>query len=503
MCPGEAAETLPELLAKLAGSSPSAPALHFGARTVTFGELEARAAALAGGLQARGIGRGDRVALWLPNCPEWLELHFALARLGALTVAVNTRFRAHEVEDVLVRSEAAAVAIAPGFKDIDFEGILAGIDAPALRLRVGGEEYEELAAGAPAADRAEPGAACVVFTSSGTTGRPKLVVHSQRGVAAHAQAVADGFGYREPGTVALGMLPLCGVFGYDSVLGALAGGAAVVQQAVFDGEEAAGLAARHGATHANGSDGMVLRLLAAGPPPSLRTIGFAAFDGPARRVIDAADALGITAYMCYGSTEVQALLAHAPADGTPERRALAGGVPVSPETTVRAGEDGELEVRGPSVMAGYLDDDAAPAFTPDWFVRTGDVGELTDDGFVFASRRGDVLRLGGFLVNPQEIEDFLLEDDAIAAASVVAAEADGALRAVAFVVGEADERETIERCRTQLASYKVPRRVLVLDELPTTDGPNGRKVQRAELRRHAAEALQESNGRSTHAGTHA
>jgi fatty-acyl-CoA synthase len=499
--PGEA-ETLPGLSAELAGRMAAAPALHFGARTVAFGELDERAAAIAGGLEALGIGAGDRVALWLPNCPEWLELHLALARLGALTVAVNTRFRAHEVEDVLVRSRAAAVAIWPGFKDIDFEGILAGIDGPDLRLRVGGGEYERLAAHAPAEDRSAPDAPCVAFTSSGTTGRPKLVVHAQRGVVAHARAVAEGFGYREPGTVALGMLPLCGVFGYDSALGALAGGAAVVQQAVFDGEEAARLAARHGATHANGSDGMVLALLAAGPPPSLRTIGFAAFDGPARRVIDAADERGITAYMCYGSTEVQALLAHAPADATPKRRALAGGVPVSPDTTVRVNGDGELEVRGPSAMAGYLDDDAAPAFTDDGFVRTGDLGELTDDGFVYFSRRGDVLRLGGFLVNPQEIEDFLLEDEAITAAAVVAADDDGRARAVAFVVGDADEPGTIERCRAQLASYKVPRRVVVLDELPTTDGPNGRKVQRAELRRHAAEALQERNGRSTHAGTH-
>jgi fatty-acyl-CoA synthase len=492
------AETLPGLLAELATA---APALHFGERTITFAELEARAAAVAGGLDAMGIGAGDRVALWLPNCPEWLELHFALARLGALTVAVNTRFRAHEVEDVLVRSEAAAVALWPGFKDVDFEGILAGIDAPARQIRVGGEEYERLAAHAPAGDRSWPDAWCVAFTSSGTTGRPKLVVHAQRGVVAHARAVADGFGYREPGTVVLGMLPLCGVFGYDSALGALAGGAAVVQQAVFGGDEAAALAARHGATHANGSDGMAMRLLAAGPPLSLREIGFAAFDGPARRVVDVADACGITAYMCYGSTEVQALLAHAPADGSPERRALAGGRPVSPETTVRVGDDGELEVRGPSVMAGYLDDDAAPAFTADGFVRTGDLGELTDDGFLFSSRRGDVLRLGGFLVNPQEIEDFLLEDEAIAAASVVAAEHDGAPRAVAFVVGEADETRTIERCRAQLASYKVPRRVLVLDELPTTDGPNGRKVQRAQLRRRAAEALQDTEGRSTNART--
>ena len=149
------------------------------------------------------------------------------------------------------------------------------------------------------------------------------------------------------------MLPLCGVFGYDSALGALAGGAAVVQLPVFDGARAAELAARHGATHANGSDGMLLRLFAADPPPRLRAVGFAAFDGPARRVIDAADALGITAYMCYGSTEVQALLAHAPADGTPERRAIAGGRPVSGETEVRVRSVDEDRLLGSARRASW------------------------------------------------------------------------------------------------------------------------------------------------------
>ena len=86
-----------------------------------------------GGLAELGIGRGDRVALWLPNCPEWLVLHLALARLGALSVAVNTRFRAHEVQDILTRSEATALALWPGLKD--FEAILEEVDAPATILR--------------------------------------------------------------------------------------------------------------------------------------------------------------------------------------------------------------------------------------------------------------------------------------------------------------------------------------------------------------------------------
>jgi fatty-acyl-CoA synthase len=206
-------------------------------------------------------------------------------------------------------------------------------------------------------------------------------------------------------------------------------------------------------------------------------------------VVDAADEAGTTAYMCYGSTEVQALLAHAPVDGTPERRAVAGGRPVHPDTRVRVSEDGELEVRGPSVACGYLGDDELE-LTPDGFLRTGDLGRTTDDGFVFEGRRGDALRLGGFLVSPREIEAFLEQDEAVEQAAVVAVEHEGTQRPVAFVVGVPDEDRLIDRCRAQLASFKVPRRVIALDALPVTESANGRKVRRAELRRIAAESLQ-------------
>jgi fatty-acyl-CoA synthase len=309
-------------------------------------------------------------------------------------------------------------------------------------------------------------------------------VHTQRTITRHARAVASGFGYDAPGTVVLGMLPLCGVFGYDSALGALAGGAPVVLLERFDGERAARLIERHGVTHANGSDTMLLRVLAAAPDPPLREAGFAAFDTDPRRVIEAADEAGTTAYMCYGSTEVQALLAHAPVDGSPERRAVAGGRPVHPETRVRASDDGELEVRGPSVACGYLGDELV--LTPDGFLRTGDLGRITDDGFAFEGRRDDALRLSGFLVSPREIETFLEQLDGIAQAAVVAT-GEGV---VAFVVGDPDEQRTIEHCREQLASFKVPRRVIALDALPVTESANGRKVRRAELRRLAAESLQ-------------
>src|SRR3954465_9190576 len=143
------AETLPGLLGELAGRYHDAPALVHGGEATTFAQLEERSARVAGGLRELGVQRGDRVALWLPNRPEWLELHLALARLGALTIAINTRFRAHEVRDILERSEARALAFAPGFKGIDFEGILAHAGAPELLIRVGDPDYDVLRAAEP------------------------------------------------------------------------------------------------------------------------------------------------------------------------------------------------------------------------------------------------------------------------------------------------------------------------------------------------------------------
>jgi fatty-acyl-CoA synthase len=146
-------------------------------------------------------------------------------------------------------------------------------------------------------------------------------------------------------------------------------------------------------------------------------------------------------------------------------------------------------VRGPNVMAGYLGDDSAP-FTADGFVRTGDIAEPADDGgFVYVARSGDALRLGGYLVAPREIEAFLEELDGIEAAQVVGAEADGRTRAVAFAIGDFDEEAVLERCRAELARFKVPGRVIALDAFPTTPSANGERVRRSELRSRAASVL--------------
>src|SRR5262249_11143796 len=120
------------IAALLDGAPPDRPALIAGDRVINYGSLARESRCIAGALAALGIGAGDRVAVWLPNVPEWLGLYFALSRLGAIAVAVNTRFRSAELGDILARSGCRALALDPGFRRGDFAGILAGVDPGAL-----------------------------------------------------------------------------------------------------------------------------------------------------------------------------------------------------------------------------------------------------------------------------------------------------------------------------------------------------------------------------------
>jgi fatty-acyl-CoA synthase len=475
-----------------------------------FADLSEGYAAL---LARQGIGVGDRVALWLPNCVDYLALIFAAARLGALAVHVNTRFRTVEVGYLLARSRASVLVTTWGFAPVDFPKLLGGIaaeDRAALHCVIGRDATAHDVAGLPVVpleaagqigDFATPDTPCLTFTTSGTTSGPKLVLHHQRSIASHACDVAAVLATDVAGSSLLAAVPLCGTFGLSITLGALAGGAHIVLMPQFDGDEAQALIRRHGVTHTGGSDDMLGRIAEAAvgrPFDTLRFTGFASFTPTAAASVAAAEALGMKPRGLYGSSEVQALFAIAPDD----RRTSDGGVPVSSKTEISIrdpdsgapvtdGEDGELCLRAPSFFAGYLDnaEATARAFTPDGFFKTGDLARRANPGFIFKSRIGDSLRLGGFLVNPEEIEGFLQSLPGVAEAQVVAAEHDGNRVPVAFIRAalNADPQEStiLAACRASLARYKQPARVITLDAFPVTESPNGVKIQRVKLREMA------------------
>ena len=512
--------TLTDLIETTAARRPDAPALP----GLTWAEAAAAVRRLAGGLARQGIGPGDRVAVFLPNRPGFLLLLLALARRGACAVLLNTRFRAAELGPLLARAKPSAIAVARDFAAVDAATVLADVPAEArasLRCAIGvdalgagdllGLPVYPLAAlmtGAEAPDAAAEDADCLTFTTSGTTAGPKLVLHRQRSIARHARDVAARIGTDAPGAAFLAAVPLCGTFGLAAAMAALAGGAAIHPMERFDAAAADADIRRAGITHLVGGDDLLLSLAeaAAAPYAPFAFTGFANFHGKADRVMAESARLNLAARGVYGSSEAQALFALQDPHGA--HAMVGGGTPASAEAAFRVAADGALWLRGPSLFDRYLGDEAATArawlqaplthprgsaASPPsggegqergWFV-SGDLAEVQPDGgFGFVTRAGDALRLGGFLVAPEEIESFLLTQPGIRAAQVVAH--DG--RAVAFVIaGDGfDEAATLAACAGRLARFKLPRRIVVLDAFPMTDGPNGRKVQRAKLREMAA-----------------
>ena len=541
-------QTISAMLSDVRRRAPDATAVAYRGRRITFAGLDGAARRAARGLSELGVGHGDRVALWLANCPAYLVLWLAAARLGAITVAVNTRFRAVEVADIVRRSGAKTLALWPGFRGIPFLDILGETDptalerletlivheeeapgdgappaAPALPASLGGcrrVRFADLLERPPLdEDRAAPADGSNIFTTSGTTRAPKFVLHSHASVTAHARTMAHALGYaadRDGG--ALGVLPLCGVFGFCQMAAALAGGSTLALASAFDAVEAVRLVDEHRVRCLNVTDDMVMAMFDATPRdvalPSVEACGFAAFAAQPDALLARAEARGLPLVGLYGMSEVQAFFSRQPLDAAPERRLVGGGVPLDPAARVRvrdpesgrllpAGESGEIELAGPSLMREYFENPGATEETMsvDGFVRSGDLGHLTGDGgFVYLARMGDAMRLGGFLVSPAEIEGHLNEHPAVRGAQVVGVDTDRGPRPVAFVTlasdAAFDEEALRDHCGRSLARFKVPARVFAVAEFPTTKSANGTKIRRAELRRMAEERVGSSALRS-------
>ncbi|WP_339031266.1 AMP-binding protein [Bradyrhizobium symbiodeficiens] len=513
-------------LQSLIRSEPVAdPAFVCDGTPVSRAEFTERIEQTAAWLAAQGIGRGDVVAVWLVNRIEWLALLFAAARCGAIVAAVNTRYRSAEVAHLLRLSGARLMVVEATFRAIDFAAILSDVakdEVPALqRLAVVGADaipahwpcvrfdaFDTNYPPAPAQDEVD--LPVLLYTTSGTTKGPKLVAHSQRTLATHANSVARALQLDPQRHALLAMLPFCGTFGMTSLLGFVAAGATVHVLDAFEAAPALEILSTQGITHAFGSDEMFRRILALTdaprPFPHLEVCGFAAFQPGWRELAAEAEARGLPLFGLYGSSEVQALFSIArPGDAFADR-IEGGGWPMSADAKVRVrdtetgelaapGASGEIEINAPSRFLGYFKNPDAThdAFTADGFFRTGDIGRLRGDGsFVYETRAGDAMRLGGFLVAPGEIEDELKSCIGVADAQVVAVDLKGQARCVAFVIpaNETPMQETlIAHLRDRLAGYKVPARLYVVEAFPVTDSANGVKIQRARLRAMAMERI--------------
>jgi fatty-acyl-CoA synthase len=532
--PGALPADLPDLVGRLARRDPDVTAVldttpDGAMHAVTRGELWRRVRALAEELREHGVGAGDAVAVWMPNWSDALVWQCAVAARGAHVVGINTRYGVEEASHVLERARPRLVALAQRFHGLDLlDRLHAAVEhsgvvpAVAVVTGPGGPAPDvggcDVGAGAwtprrddgPELDRSDPGALAVAFTTSGSTGLPKLAAHTGAAVLAHAVADAAVLGLGE-GDVVLGALPLSGVFGYNAVMAGLAAGATALLEPVFDADRVLDHIAAHRVTHLASGDDLVLRLHEAWSArprdlSSWRWWGVADFQGRSSEMAAWLRDEGVRVAGVYGSSEVFALTATWPADEPAPACWAGGGRVVHPDIAVRVadpdtdavlepGREGEIQFRGTNVVDAYLGAAVPDPRTADGWFRSGDLGVLVDEGaFVYVCRRGDALRLRGFLVDPAEIELRLGEHPDVATAKVVGvAGEDGGTRAVGFVVpvpGRSPAGEDLVAwCREALAAFKVPAAVQVVDAMPTTSGTNGTKIKAAELRRWAQRAL--------------
>ena len=534
--------TLTKFLESRADESGTLPAIHYGEQSISFAELDDRARRVAAGLRDLGVGPGDRVAVWLPNVPAYMAIYFACARLGAILVSVNTRYRAGEVADIVGRSGAKVLALWPDFKSIAFADILDRVPRKALakleHMVVYGEPaidvdtldgkpvvaYADLKASAPMAeDWATPLSGIVIYTTSGTTSAPKFVLHNQTGMVQHAEEVAAAFCLDAPDTRLLQIVPFCGTFGLSQAMVGLAASRPMYLMSSFDPQIAAGIMKAEAITHTFGADDMYDRLLASSdeaiPFPTLKFAGCGQFNSELEDIWERAEARGMCLIGLYGMSEVQALYAWRAPTLPIAVRKLGGGALVSPTAKVRVrdvesgellppGKDGELEISGPSLMAEYFGarDVTVETITDDGYVRSGDLARLEENGgFEYLARMGDTLRLGGFLVAPAEIESHLVRHADVEAAQAVGVAAGGVQRVVAFVIPAAetgiDEQALITHCHGDLARFKVPVRIFAIDAFPVTESANGVKIQRAKLRTMAEDRLASGSAQQTAVGS--
>lgn len=525
--------TMPALLARNVAERGDAVAFIDGEREITYREFDRMATRTAAWLHAQGVRPGQRVAVWLVNRMEWLAMYFGLAKLGAAMMTVNTRYRSHELAYILERSEASMLVLQLNFRKIDFPAVLRDVPADAARalhkvvvVDAAGADMPPEVLGkptvafdlaglpdAPVEDVSSPDAHSILFTTSGTTSGPKLVLHPQRTVSVHSQRVAPAYGFTGDGTRLLAALPFAGVFGFNAAMAAFAAGKPIVIMDTFDGPGAAQLINRHRITHVFGSDEMFRRIVENGqgdlPFPSARVFGFACFHPGIVEYTQAAWARGIPMIGLYGSSEVQALFSLQQRALPLEERIKGGGMPAShgigAEVRIRdvdsgelveAGQSGALEIRADTNFIGYLNNPeaTAKAIDADGYFRTGDVGYLRADGsFVYVTRQGDAMRLAGYLVSPVEIEDVIKTVPGVADVQVVAVDIGSQARPVAFVIAEPgarpSEQDMLRAAGAALAAFKVPAHVWLVDEFPTTQSSNGTKIQRVKLRDMAMQRL--------------
>ncbi|UMG91269.1 FadD3 family acyl-CoA ligase [Nocardioides sp. TF02-7] len=521
--PDQAWPSVGALVAAAAERHADRPAVVDDAGTLTYAELFEASRRFGAALVADGVQPGDRVAIWAFNCREWIIAVLGLQQAGATLIPINTRFKALEAADLLRRGRARALVTVTDFLGNDYPAMLrdSGADLPDLRTVVVARGratapalgWDEFLARAGDGDLAEvdrrrvavgPDDPSDILFTSGTTGVPKGVVATQ----AQALAVAVDW-QRMTGLVAgdryLMVNPYFHMFGLKAgILTSLHSGATMVPLEVFDVDRALTLVQEHRVTVFPGPPTLYQGILdhparSSYDLSTLRVAVTGAAEIPVELIRRIYAELPFRLVVSgYGLTEAGTAASTGPDDSpatiaTTVGRARPGfeiRIAGADDSELPQGELGQILLRGPSVMSGYLDDPEATAasLTDDGWLRTGDLGRFDEDGHLcIVGRTKEMFIVGGFNAYPAEIEAILLRNPDLAQAAVVGVP-DERLGEVgmAFVVARrpVTDVEVIAWARANMANYKVPRYVAVVDELPLN--ATG-KVHKARLRDLARE----------------
>ena len=504
--------TIPHAAQAAAEKWPDQPGIIEGDRQWSFAEVWADARAAASAFLASGVAHGDRIAIWAPNGRTWILATLGAQSVGATIVPLNTRFKGQEAADIIRRSKARLLFVPERFLDTDYRALIAAEDLPDLQevilIDTGWDAFIARGKGAedPAVDQAlaqisGTDISDIIFTS-GTTGRPKGVLTSHR----QAVQIFGDWAVRvdlRAGDRYLVVNPFFHTFGYKAGWAVcFTRGATIVPMALFDGAEMVRQIEANRISFLPGPPTIYVMLLQelAGDKPrdfsSLRVAVTGAAPVAPALVERMRQELGMSNIVNgYGMTECGAIAMTRQGDDA-ETVAHSCGYPL-PGLEVRCvdeagrdlppGQAGELWIRGPSVMQGYLDDPAATAeaIDADGWLHTGDIGTIDARGYLaITDRKKDMYISGGFNCYPAEIESLLAAHPAIETAAVIGIP-DERLGEVgkAFIVlrpGQSIEAsDIIAWARANMANYKAPRHIAFVPALPRNAGG---KVLRGALR---------------------
>jgi acyl-CoA synthetase (AMP-forming)/AMP-acid ligase II len=518
-------DSLPARLKATAARLPRKTALVFYGREISFAELDEASDRFAAWLRGRGLGPGDRVALYLENCPQFAMAHFGALKVGAITVALNPMHKAHELGHELEDSGARVVVAADAGREV-VEGVRdrTALDTAVLvsyrdylpeeptlplppslledapRRPRGWEDFRATVGSAATLRALEPRArhdTALIQYTSGTTGAPKGAELTHGNVTANCELIRAFFGIGAA-DVLLGVVPWFHITGMEVQLNLMAyTGATLVALHRFDVETALRAIQRYRCTVTTLIATINVAILNHEATPSydltslrLCTSGGAPVPAEIARRWEATT--GHPLVEGYGLTETTA-----PTHSNPPHRPRYGtvGVPlpytgvriVSLEdgvTEVAPGESGEIAVRGPMVTKGYWGrPEATTEAIPDGWLRTGDIGRVDEEGyFTIEERKKDLIKASGYSVFPAEVEAIMYRHPAVAEVGVVGVpDPYRGEDVLAFVVrrtgAPATERELVEWCRAEMAVYKAPRAVRFVPALPKTG--SGKIVKRA------------------------